>query len=135
MKVDEGRLQKAIINSPEFYTRVVNDLGIYHNVAAIKRGWETQMLKNFSNAKGIGGEFAKELGIADEEALAINNPPVDVYEEDYHEEQQGNTMVSLFDVIKLLHGVMPVLNNNEYEEHFISDHEFNKHYTDLPMEP
>lgn len=66
MKVDEGRLQKAIINSPEFYTRVVNDLGIYHNVAAIKRGWETQMLKNFSNAKGIGGEFAKELGIADE---------------------------------------------------------------------
>lgn len=44
-------------------------------------------------------------------------------------------MVSLFDVIKLLHGVMPVLNNNEYEEHFISDHEFNKHYTDLPMEP
>lgn len=58
-----------------------------------------------------------------------------MYEEDYHEEQQGNTMVSLFDVIKLLHGVMPVLNNNEYEEHFISDHEFNKHYTDLPMEP
>ena len=43
IKIDEDRLQKAIINSQEFYTRVENDLGIYHNVAAMKRSFEAQM--------------------------------------------------------------------------------------------
>lgn len=135
IKIDEDRLQKAIINSQEFYTRVENDLGIYHNVAAMKRSFEAQMLKDFSKAKGLGGVLAKELGIADEEALAVHAVPYDAYEQNYIEEQQESAGMEIFDMLKIMHGILPIINNNEYEEHFISDHEFKKDYTDLPMEP
>lgn len=84
--MDEGRLEKAIINSAEFFTRVQNDLGIYPQVVSMKRNWESQMLRDFSRAKGLAGVLSKELGIADEEALAINSPPYDTYEDEYREE-------------------------------------------------
>lgn len=44
------------------------------------------MLRDFSRAKGLAGVLSKELGIADEEALAINSPPYDTYEDEYREE-------------------------------------------------
>ncbi len=36
---------------------------------------------------------------------------------------------------KIFHGVHPIINNNEYEENFISDHEFNLETTDIPRAP
>ena len=41
VKVDEDRLQKSIINSNEFFTRVKNDLGTYPNVVPMKRSFES----------------------------------------------------------------------------------------------